>query len=1020
MRLLLQMLFLMVALCFGAAHAGEVDSNGAITSESDWTADDRVAYVAASRSLTLEELKSWVRSNPNNTFIKSAVYNTKTLNSGQYRTIRERNAYYDYISFIIEGQEFAPPANRDVKFFHATTSVTIQLELGLAESTFLDVVESSFPISARKFGVTSDSLKLISDVNAELFPKNMRIVRDLIFNWQTPLDPRAVSPYDPLSPLDFDLAMVEFEQSNVQAFIDRTAVPNSVLSDVTRMIKSSFSLGLTKQVAPWLGAAGYTTTNFADYRWRVAEGRALVFKFHGKSVDDYVSYMIANPPELRSRKELYSGLMSPQTQTRDSAGSFTILGSWKTKSGAERQVNELRKRFLGIDVVVYPPYGKDKYWTVVSSSFASAQVAGELRREARRLRVSRDAYVLRRAAIDNYGVVFQPDPGSLGLGHAPNLLYAASQDSVPEAASGMVTIFEDADLTRAEKRLSELRSLYPDLSLELVQFKAEGIYGVEFASFATSAQVEQALAIARRIAIPAEAIKVRSITDPLQFEVVGVSRSVQTTWTRVKDCYKSGSVTVEALHACSGYWATPSTLTRCILDSDCRLLDDQTLPTSEQVETFLHNQGLTLGDQIQISDAAIPISKDASVLVRQIQDCRNQAQGDESAFITCMAESVPDASAAAAFKCEQKSHDRDELLTCIADASGHPVLAELTRCTNGDKPDVVAVSRCLVGPAQAAIIDQTSACLESATSQSSALTGCAAALLPPAEKAIMDCLVRSSGDPSGAVGCAIGSSSDKQSAIVALKCAEKSSDGNAVAGCLAGVVDNGAGKVVECVARGGDRAAIIQCMLSDRPEMQRAAKIFSCVSDGTDAASLIAGCADGVVDPRAAQVAACIAQNSSDAEALAGCAASTFVPKELGPVVGCAAQSTGGADFALCMAGPKMNAEWRIAAECAVESGGVPPTFAACTAGRLTIREFTKCLTGSIGKDCFGPNNTIVSAYGTVFHDLEHGLGPNNELVKAGRALEHVVADVGQAAGDLMDSYHRSDVGKALCRVGIC
>jgi len=101
-----------------------------------------------------------------------------------------------------------------------------------------------------------------------------------------------------------------------------------------------------------------------------------------------------------------------------------------------------------------------------------------------------------------------------------------------------------------------------------------------------------------------------------------------------------------------------------------------------------------------------------------------------------------------------------------------------------------------------------------------------------------------------------------------------------------------------------------------------------------------------------------------------------------------------------------MNEEWRIAAECAVQSGGEPFSFAGCTAGRLTVRELTKCFSGQIGKDCFGPNNTIVAFYRNAFNDLTQGPGRNNEVVKAIEELSKlsggpnsVIRNPGQLAG---------------------
>lgn len=1021
MRISKLFLTFLFGLFAGKALAIEVESASTIKSPSDWTVEDREVYLGASRSLrTVDELRNWIRDHNDNTFVKAANENTRTLKPAEYRSIRERNAYYDYISFLIEAQNFVPVGNRDVKFFHAAASVTIRLELGITESILVRNLEENFPSVARHFGITVEAVRLVSDINAELFPKNMRIIRDLVFNWQVPLDPRAVSPHEPMATLDFDLAMVEFEQSNVQAFINRKAVPNGVLSDVNEMMSWGLSLNLVKQVRPWLNAAGFKSLDFASYRWRVAVGRALVFLFHKKNSSDYVAYMKAHPPEYRDRPELYSGLLSPSSQTTSTLGEFTILGSWKTKEGAQRHASELRQQFLSIDVAVYPPYGKDTYWTVVSASFAPAKVADELRTTARRLRVASDAYVLKRRAIDPLGAAVLPEPAVVQIANTPSLLNATFKDKVPESAASTVTIFQSVDQSLVEARLRELRERYQALKLDLFQFKESGQYAVGLATYATSQQVEQALTIARHIGIPQSDISVSTVINPQNLERVGVTRSLQTTWSRVTDCYKSGSVTVEALHTCSGLWATPATLTRCILESDCRLLDSQTLPATE-IENFLKRQGLKLSDQLKLMPDAVPVVRDGQVLASQIQNCRNQAQGDQGIFTACMMQAAGDTRAAAALKCRQDAKTRNDVLSCVASASGQPDLEKISICAAGDKPDIVYVSRCLANPAQAAEIDKVSACLQAASSQESAIARCAASALPPSERATVNCLVQASQDPLSAASCALPPSPQKDLALKALSCAQKSEDAAQTAACVAGLVDDGAGQIAQCVTRGGDKAAIMACMLSTRPEFQRAAKILNCVGGGTDAASLIARCTDGVVDPKVAQIASCVVQNSSDGAAIAACAASSYVPKELGPVVGCAAQSTGGADFALCMAGPKMNAEWRIAAECAVESGGVPPAFAACTAGRLTLREFTKCLTGQIGKDCFGENNTIVSAYRTVAHDLASCatggacLGPNNDLVKVGHAVENAVADIGHALEQLGDAFRRGDVGRTIC-----
>src|SRR6185437_8458221 len=123
------------------------------------------------------------------------------------------------------------------------------------------------------------------------------------------------------------------------------------------------------------------------------------------------------------------------------------------------------------------------------------------------------------------------------------------------------------------------------------------------------------------------------------------------------------------------------------------------------------------------------------------------------------------------------------------------------------------------------------------------------------------------------------------------------------------------------------------------------------------ASSLIENCSGGLLDDKSRQTIGCIANAGEDRTQLASCAAGAVLPPDAARLVGCAASSEGPTSFALCAAGPSMNEEWRIAAECAVQTGGNPVGFAGCTAGRLTLKELTQCFSGG---SCFGPNNTIV------------------------------------------------------------
>jgi hypothetical protein len=157
--------------------------------------------------------------------------------------------------------------------------------------------------------------------------------------------------------------------------------------------------------------------------------------------------------------------------------------------------------------------------------------------------------------VDKLGKAVLPSPQSINLTRTPDFLKAATASLVPETVAQAVSIFT-GDQATAETRLNELKALYPDLSLALFERRETGQYAVLLATFANDGQVEQAMQIARRIAIPQDELVVQMISDPTQLIRIGKVRSIQTTWALVTDCYKSGSITVETLQACSGYWVT--------------------------------------------------------------------------------------------------------------------------------------------------------------------------------------------------------------------------------------------------------------------------------------------------------------------------------------------------------------------------------------------------------------------------------------------------------------------------------
>ena len=197
--------------------------------------------------------------------------------------------------------------------------------------------------------------------------------------------------------------------------------------------------------------------------------------------------------------------------------------------------------------------------------------------------------------------------------------------------------------------------------------------------------------------------------------------------------------------------------------------------------------------------------------------------------------------------------------------------------------------------------------------------------------------------------------------------------------CLRKSTGGDGAKLAQCATV--DHAKIADCLFGDSPEYRAASQVVECATNASDASSFIANCSDIFIrDHKTREALACAAEAQGDKQRLASCAAATVLPPDLARYAGCAAASTGPTSFAICAAGPSMNEEWRIAAECAVQTGGNPGLFAGCTAGRLTLKELTQCISGG---SCFGPDNTIVKAYTDALHDLLQGPGTGNEFRKA-------------------------------------
>lgn len=257
------------------AEAREVASRAELRTPYDWTEADRLDWSARSARDTREEIAAdLAAAKASNTFVRSALANTERQRAAEYRTAAERHAYYDLMAQVLEGNDNT--ALRGIRYFHSAAAVS-----GHEEET---TRAESLP--GRLLG--PEARKLLEDIHRKLFRANVRVLHGLLFDWKAPRLPEPETAEDalPVTPIVFDVAMVDFEQAVVERALAARGYPAKEIARI------NFHFGLSPSVwarrfSPlevarrWTVHAGWSKEDFASRGWRVAMGRALVLFFHG-------------------------------------------------------------------------------------------------------------------------------------------------------------------------------------------------------------------------------------------------------------------------------------------------------------------------------------------------------------------------------------------------------------------------------------------------------------------------------------------------------------------------------------------------------------------------------------------------------------------------------------------------------------------------------------------------------------------------------------------------------------------
>lgn len=198
-----------------------------------------------------------------------------------------------------------------------------------------------------------------------------------------------------------------------------------------------------------------------------------------------------------------------------------------------------------------------------------------------------------------------------------------------------------------------------------------------------------------------------------------------------------------------------------------------------------------------------------------------------------------------------------------------------------------------------------------------------------------------------------------------------------------------------------------------------------------------------IIYDRVVELHECTERAGGDQWLLSQCLGNAVLGPNERYYLGCVTQNRGDMkSAAVCALGSKLNPEQQIALSCAISTSGNPKAFAICTGGRLFEREITKCWQNGIATSngCFGPNNEyrrflrnvdaemrralgensvayqayrywqdnvlapganheVIRHLNNGLRDLREGPGPNNEILRAGRAVEGAVRSIGKRLG---------------------
>ena len=261
----------------------------------DWSRIHRLAYSQDSLTLPGPQVVARLETSAPS-FASAANANTKANRPGEYATFAQRTAYYDLISLVIEYEPMTAASVKPVRFFHATTMVTLRSMLGFPTLFANSGTEPLAKALGLCFAGAAVTKELIERVNVRLFETNMPVINKLLFKWKQPQHPTSGANAS-IDAFAFDLAMVELEQSTVEGELAAAKPSKAAIDEINKLFACDTAGGITGYLTgtfsalgtakKWADSARSAPFDFSKKAHRVQLGQALVTMLHRKSEADF-------------------------------------------------------------------------------------------------------------------------------------------------------------------------------------------------------------------------------------------------------------------------------------------------------------------------------------------------------------------------------------------------------------------------------------------------------------------------------------------------------------------------------------------------------------------------------------------------------------------------------------------------------------------------------------------------------------------------------------------------------------